>query len=306
MHFLHFNLSQSRKGHPASGRDTGGLEPASLRTLDNDYNVLGNYSLIPNVLLLSTFLMLVLLGQYTIFLHTLLCVVVLTSFGIIGITRTHKMTVENLDYLNLEFHRGPDACGNFKPWVWCFMEKDYGVPEWTQVILISAKVFSLVATAVGIAGFLMRYTLIKFGREVKKYTNTIHTYQRAERALYPIFCMIQLIPLAPVVVVLNRFRLASFYTQTWNFGQIVAVLIWVAPFTELINVELRGMKKGLQSRVIRPYIVIKRIKSAFNEREASTSGTEQGTPQGGSEQAASGRSSRDSIISEHAESQSTS
>ena len=53
--------------------------------------------------------------------------------------------------------------------------------------------------------------------------------------------------------------LASFQTkvdhQTWTFGQIVAITVWTPPLCEYFHLELRGMKRGFQHRLLPPYTI---------------------------------------------------
>ena len=47
----------------------------------------------------------------------------------------------------------------------------------------------------------------------------------------------------------------KFSALNWGFGQIVALMIWLPPIAEWLNVEFRGMIVGLQSKMVQPYIV---------------------------------------------------
>ena len=53
--------------------------------------------------------------------------------------------------------------------------------------------------------------------------------------------------------------LASFQTkvdrQTWTFGQVVAITVWTPPLCEYFHLEVRGMKRGFQHRLLPPYTV---------------------------------------------------
>ena len=68
------------------------------------------------------------------------------------------------------------------------------------------------------------------------------------------------------------FIAAGLITHEWNFGQSFAVLIWLAPLSEWLNVELREMKKGLQSRIIEPYKLTSHDDGSQHSRESSSDG----------------------------------
>ena len=54
--------------------------------------------------------------------------------------------------------------------------------------------------------------------------------------------------------------LASFHakvdTNAWTFGQIVAITIWAQPLCEYLHLELLGMTRGFQHRLLPPYKVL--------------------------------------------------
>ena len=54
--------------------------------------------------------------------------------------------------------------------------------------------------------------------------------------------------------------LASFHAQvdthTWSFGQIVAITVWAPPLCEYLHLELRGMTRGFQHRLLPPYKIM--------------------------------------------------
>ncbi len=54
--------------------------------------------------------------------------------------------------------------------------------------------------------------------------------------------------------------LASFQAKidlhTWTFGQIVAITVWAPPLCEYFHLELLGMTRGFQHRLLRPYKVV--------------------------------------------------
>lgn len=45
------------------------------------------------------------------------------------------------------------------------------------------------------------------------------------------------------------------YSKTWNFGQVVAITVWAPPICEFIHLEIRGMQRGFDHRLIPPYKV---------------------------------------------------
>ncbi|CAF9934798.1 MAG: hypothetical protein ALECFALPRED_006095 [Alectoria fallacina] len=51
-------------------------------------------------------------------------------------------------------------------------------------------------------------------------------------------------------------------TKTWTFGQIVAITVWAPPLCEYFHLELRGMKRGFQHRLLPPYKVVASVTTA--------------------------------------------
>ncbi|KAL6720051.1 hypothetical protein ACLMJK_001972 [Lecanora helva] len=47
------------------------------------------------------------------------------------------------------------------------------------------------------------------------------------------------------------------YSKTWNFGQVVAITVWAPPLFEYIHLELRGMKRGFDHKLLPPYRITK-------------------------------------------------
>ena len=47
------------------------------------------------------------------------------------------------------------------------------------------------------------------------------------------------------------------YNKTWNFGQIVAISIWAPAIAEWIHLEIRGIRRGLDYKLLLPYKVTK-------------------------------------------------
>ncbi|KAL8922118.1 MAG: hypothetical protein Q9172_003692 [Xanthocarpia lactea] len=45
------------------------------------------------------------------------------------------------------------------------------------------------------------------------------------------------------------------YNKTWNFGQVVAITVWAPPIVEYIHLEIRGLQRGFDHRLMRPYRV---------------------------------------------------
>ena len=56
--------------------------------------------------------------------------------------------------------------------------------------------------------------------------------------------------------------LAKVDIKTWTFGQIVAIAVWAPPLCEYFHLELLGMTKGFQHRLLPPYRVLATITTA--------------------------------------------
>ncbi|KAI4251856.1 MAG: hypothetical protein L6R42_008209 [Xanthoria sp. 1 TBL-2021] len=47
------------------------------------------------------------------------------------------------------------------------------------------------------------------------------------------------------------------YGNTWNFGQVSAITVWVPPIVEYIHLEMRGMQRAFDHRLLPPYKISK-------------------------------------------------
>lgn len=56
--------------------------------------------------------------------------------------------------------------------------------------------------------------------------------------------------------------LAKVDTKTWTFGQIVAIIVWAPPVCEYFHLELLGITKGFQHRLLPPYRVFATVGTA--------------------------------------------
>ena len=87
-----------------------------------------------------------------------------------------------------------------------------------------------------------------------------HDWPRKYRR-FLVICLYWIIFSGGIVCFVFEFRgLASFQAQiemhSWTFGQIVAITIWAPPLCEYFHLELRGMKRGFQHRLLPPYKII--------------------------------------------------
>ena len=53
------------------------------------------------------------------------------------------------------------------------------------------------------------------------------------------------------------FSANNVYNNEWNFGQIVAISVWVPSIAEWLHLEIRGMRKGMDYKLLPPYHVTK-------------------------------------------------
>lgn len=84
---------------------------------------------------------------------------------------------------------------------------------------------------------------------------TSHTKEKRPHLAVSFFSIPWIILIGFVVNILQDFYARNLYSHERSFGQIVTILIWVPHLAEWINVETRGLRKGLQSRIVKPYIV---------------------------------------------------
>ena len=279
----------------------GGLEPENLRELNNTYIFLKVSSQISNVLVSITWLMLFLSGQGSAFINILFSMILYLSVGLFSFD-VQRMTAQDLSLLQKAYLGGPPECGGYKPWIWC--SDDYEVTTispWDMIlslyilsIYVVASVMLVVAAFVGLRKFIFdRMPNIVSGMESLKYW--VHRRSKPElgplskvreigwraRSIYLrnevfafLFPIIWSFLVGISIQTLQDFHEEKFYLHDWSFGQAVAILIWVPPLAELLNVEIRGLKKGLQSRVIKPYIVTIETTPEEVAQEDSDSDTE--------------------------------
>ena len=52
------------------------------------------------------------------------------------------------------------------------------------------------------------------------------------------------------------------YNNVWNFGQVVAISIWAPALAEWLHLEFRGMRRGLEYRLLPPYRITRQSTKA--------------------------------------------
>lgn len=82
-----------------------------------------------------------------------------------------------------------------------------------------------------------------------------------------VICLYWMLFLGCIVSFVFVFQgLASFWakvdTTSWTFGQIVALTVWAPPLCEYFHLELRGMTRGFQHRLLPPYKVLATVTTA--------------------------------------------
>ncbi len=87
-----------------------------------------------------------------------------------------------------------------------------------------------------------------------------HDWPRKFRR-FLVICLYWMIFLGGIVSFVFFFQgLASFQAKidlhTWTFGQVVAITVWAPPLCEYFHLELLGMTRGFQHRLLRPYKVV--------------------------------------------------
>ena len=118
-------------------------------------------------------------------------------------------------------------------------------------------------------------TLTSMGIEKLEQKAASHDWPRKYRRFLVIFFYWVLFAGCIVCFVLDFLGLASFQAKidhkSWTFGQIVAISVWTPPLCEFFHLELRGMKRGFQHRLLPPYRISTMDKSTERidlEREA--------------------------------------
>ena len=122
----------------------------------------------------------------------------------------------------------------------------------------SIRVDSRTASTIMIRASITLVTLISMRIEKLEKRAASHDWPRKYRRFLLIF--LYWIFLGGIVCFAFDFLgLASFQTkvdrQTWTFGQVVAITVWTPPLCEYVHLEMRGMKRGFQHRLLPPYTV---------------------------------------------------
>ena len=102
-------------------------------------------------------------------------------------------------------------------------------------------------------------TLISMHIEKLEKRAASHDWPRKYRRFLVIFLYWVIFLGCIVCFTFDFLGLASFQTRvdrkTWTFGQIVAITVWTPPLCEYFHLELRGMKRGFQHRLLPPYTI---------------------------------------------------
>lgn len=200
------------------------------------------------------------------------------------------MTSRDLNLLQEASLGGPNECGGYKPWVWCIDRRSVG----SDIAWLLTDGL-LVVYRLGVTGFtsIMLIVMVLNSLSFSKYlarirseneilsaliTETLEWWEAGSNFItkrmrpdlaFCIFTILWIVLISLVLNILQDFRAHYLYSHDWSFGQIVAILIWVPPLAEWLNVEIRGLKKGLQSRVVKPYIVTIEATSDEGHQESS-------------------------------------
>ena len=68
---------------------------------------------------------------------------------------------------------------------------------------------------------------------------------------------------------LHFFSATKVYNTSWNFGQVVALSVWLPPICEYIYLELRGVRKGFEYRLRRNEYKVVRVNHNGDEEKGS-------------------------------------
>ena len=261
----------------------GGFEPENLRQLSNTYIFVKDCSLIANSLISNTWLMLFLWGQRSAFNNILFSVTIYLSVGLLRF-ENRKMTTRDLDLLQKAYLGGPPECGGYKPWIWCSGDFDrhyYSFSVWiltpcVLIIIVVTSAMLVVTACISLRKHIFDRTpniisgmksleywfhwcirlLLSSSNKVRKIAWRVRSkYLKNELRAFFCLAVIWTVLVGFTIQLLENLREQKFYLHDWSFGQVVGLLIWVPPLAELLNVKIRGMKRGLQSRLIKPYKV---------------------------------------------------
>ena len=184
-----------------------------------------------------------------------------------------------------EFASGPDPFLSFLIWVtftistfqllrkaygedtkirkWAFKYRQLGYQDETLASSSlgtgSIRMDLRISSTILIKASITLVTLISMRIEKLEKRAASHDWPRRYRRFLVIF-LYWIIFLGCIVCFTFEFLgLASFQTkvdhQTWTFGQVVAVTVWTPPLCEYFHLEMRGMKRGFQHRLLPPYTV---------------------------------------------------
>lgn len=74
-------------------------------------------------------------------------------------------------------------------------------------------------------------------------------------AFYAIFLAFYIFFFVTFLKDLAWFHKNDVYNNNWNFGQVCAITVWAPPICEYIHLEVRGMQRGFEHRLLPPFRV---------------------------------------------------
>ena len=146
---------------------------------------------------------------------------------------------------------------------WAFKYRQFGYQDETLVssslgmgsIRMDLRIFCTIM----IKASVTLVTLISTRIENLERRAASHDWPRKYRRFLVIFLYWIIFLGCIVCFAFDFIGLASFQTKvdnrTWTFGQVVAITVWTPPLCEYFHLELRGMKRGFQHRLLPPFTV---------------------------------------------------
>ncbi|KAL8837913.1 MAG: hypothetical protein Q9176_005389 [Flavoplaca citrina] len=248
----------------------GGFDPQSLQQMYDTYvflQVLAVNGFLPITFTLTN---LYLVGMLSWFLILLSFVTIALSVATLACVGQFNPSVADMTSLaELAASGGPEECDGRKPGIYCLrtMEYNFGVDYFYGGQNIPNYAYTILSKKPSSMRYSARRAKLRSTRAWRFYTESASiVHQQVQTLSWQ--SLLKLAFGAAIYVVLLTFyvRFYNMYLHdlawfaendingnTWNFGQVFAITVWVPPIVEYIHLELRGMHRAFDHRLLPPF-----------------------------------------------------
>ncbi|KAG8533431.1 uncharacterized protein KY384_002214 [Bacidia gigantensis] len=91
-----------------------------------------------------------------------------------------------------------------------------------------------------------------------------------ETVIYLVLIIVYLVFFNTFLRELAWFHKHNIYDTSWSFGQLVAIFVWAPALGEYAHLELRGMKRGMEHKLLPPYRIVGREREDTSDERGSS------------------------------------